>query len=372
MERNNAPQPRTVVLSELIEELCRLTETDSATAKAFTLDFFTTLEEALSAGETVTIKGIGRFSYEDGNVMFTADTAISEAVNEPFSMFEPVELAPGVPFELPEEETVTIAETELPEEADTENAAEDMVYHEAVTNETETEAEAEAESTDMVTVSETEMSETVPTEEPITADEPQTVDESEFTADTAEVVESIHEGVKETATEGIAEPPKDNSAPGLTTREPMLVERIHIKEIHRGLNKSSAWLLAILMFVAGWVACIFIQPILINLYNSYTYSTLPEVRSANSVQKLKQPADTTSVAVPITEKTEVSETPAPATKEVYDTITAKRYLTTIARDHYGSRDKWVIIYEANKDVISNPDVIAPGTIVRIPPLDTEK
>lgn len=368
MERNNAPQPRTVVLSELIEELCRLTETDSATAKAFTLDFFTTLEEALSAGETVTIKGIGRFSYEDGNVMFTADTAISEAVNEPFSMFEPVELAPGVPLELPEEETVTIAETELPEEADTDNAAEDTADHKTVVKETEDEAEP----ADMVAVSETEMSETAPAEEPITADEPQTADESGFAADTAEVVESIHEGVKETATEGIAEPPKDNSAPGLTTREPMLVERIHIKEVHRGLNKSSAWLLAILMFVAGWVACIFIQPILINLYNSYTYSTLPEVRSANSVQKLKQPADTTSVAAPVTEKTEVSETPAPAPKEVYDTITAKRYLTTIARDHYGSRDKWVIIYEANKDVISNPDVIAPGTIVRIPPLDTEK
>ncbi len=45
-------------------------------------------------------------------------------------------------------------------------------------------------------------------------------------------------------------------------------------------------------------------------------------------------------------------------------------LSQIARRHYGEPMYWVYIYEANKDVISNPQDIQPGITLRIPDLNT--
>jgi len=44
-------------------------------------------------------------------------------------------------------------------------------------------------------------------------------------------------------------------------------------------------------------------------------------------------------------------------------------LTILSKRYYGIKDFWVYIYEANKEIISNPDNIAIGTIIRIPKLD---
>ena len=44
-------------------------------------------------------------------------------------------------------------------------------------------------------------------------------------------------------------------------------------------------------------------------------------------------------------------------------------LAWIAYKYYGHKDLWVFIYEANRDVITNPAKIAPGQKLRIPDLD---
>ncbi len=54
---------------------------------------------------------------------------------------------------------------------------------------------------------------------------------------------------------------------------------------------------------------------------------------------------------------------------VYDTVRGNRYLTTMARQHYGRKIFWVYIYEENKAVITDPDHIAPNTVVVIPPAE---
>jgi nucleoid-associated protein YgaU len=46
-------------------------------------------------------------------------------------------------------------------------------------------------------------------------------------------------------------------------------------------------------------------------------------------------------------------------------------LSHIALKHYGSavKAKWMVIYEANKDVIGdNPNIIVPGQVLKIPEL----
>ena len=41
-------------------------------------------------------------------------------------------------------------------------------------------------------------------------------------------------------------------------------------------------------------------------------------------------------------------------------------LSKIAKHHYGDANKWRTIYEANRDLIKDPDLIYPGQSFRIP------
>lgn len=58
----------------------------------------------------------------------------------------------------------------------------------------------------------------------------------------------------------------------------------------------------------------------------------------------------------------------PSDRKVYDTITKTRYLTTMAKDHYGNYHLWPYIYKENEKILGHPDRIRPGTKVVVPPL----
>ena len=51
-----------------------------------------------------------------------------------------------------------------------------------------------------------------------------------------------------------------------------------------------------------------------------------------------------------------------------DTIGTSRFLTTMAKSHYGNNKLWPYIYEENKSHIGHPDRIRPGTPIVIPKL----
>ena len=59
--------------------------------------------------------------------------------------------------------------------------------------------------------------------------------------------------------------------------------------------------------------------------------------------------------------------PAGATTGI-DTYTVKSgdSLSKIAKQYYGDAMQWKKIHEANKDQISNPDLIQPGWVLKIP------
>ena len=42
-------------------------------------------------------------------------------------------------------------------------------------------------------------------------------------------------------------------------------------------------------------------------------------------------------------------------------------LSKIAKDEYGNANEWTRIFEANKDVLKDPNKIYPGQKLRIPP-----
>lgn len=58
----------------------------------------------------------------------------------------------------------------------------------------------------------------------------------------------------------------------------------------------------------------------------------------------------------------------PEPQAVYYTVQKGDSLSKIAKQHYGNAMKYPVIFEANKPMLKNPDLIYPGQVLRIPPL----
>lgn len=61
------------------------------------------------------------------------------------------------------------------------------------------------------------------------------------------------------------------------------------------------------------------------------------------------------------------EAPAPEPAVEYYTIESGDTLSKIAKERYGNAMDYPKIFEANKEVIKDPDLIYPGQKIRIPP-----
>ena len=53
----------------------------------------------------------------------------------------------------------------------------------------------------------------------------------------------------------------------------------------------------------------------------------------------------------------------------YYTVVKGDSLSKIAKEFYGDAMKYPVIFEANKPMLTNPDLIYPGQVLRIPPQD---
>ena len=62
---------------------------------------------------------------------------------------------------------------------------------------------------------------------------------------------------------------------------------------------------------------------------------------------------------------------APSAAQTY-TVNKGDTLSKIAKEFYGSANRWHEIYDANRDQISNPDLIKPGQVLKIPTGATSK
>ena len=54
-------------------------------------------------------------------------------------------------------------------------------------------------------------------------------------------------------------------------------------------------------------------------------------------------------------------------KAVFYTVVSGDTLSKIAKQHYGDANKYNAIFEANKPMLTHPDKIFPGQVLRIPP-----
>ena len=56
-------------------------------------------------------------------------------------------------------------------------------------------------------------------------------------------------------------------------------------------------------------------------------------------------------------------------ESTYYTVVSGDNLSKISQEVYGNPNKYPVIFEANKPMLSHPDKIYPGQVLRIPPLD---
>ncbi|MGR3812337.1 peptidoglycan-binding protein LysM [Jiulongibacter sp. NS-SX5] len=59
----------------------------------------------------------------------------------------------------------------------------------------------------------------------------------------------------------------------------------------------------------------------------------------------------------------------PKPEAQFHTVESGDWLSKIAKKYYGDANKYMVIFEANKPMLSDPDKIYPGQVLRIPPLD---
>ena len=60
--------------------------------------------------------------------------------------------------------------------------------------------------------------------------------------------------------------------------------------------------------------------------------------------------------------------PAGTASQYHDVVRGDT-LSAIAKKYYGDANKYMVIFEANKPMLKDPDLIYPGQVLRIPPLD---
>ena len=60
---------------------------------------------------------------------------------------------------------------------------------------------------------------------------------------------------------------------------------------------------------------------------------------------------------------------APEPAAAFYTVVSGDTLSGISLEHYGNAMKYTVIFEANRPMLENPDLIYPGQVLRIPPLE---
>lgn len=82
---------------------------------------------------------------------------------------------------------------------------------------------------------------------------------------------------------------------------------------------------------------------------------------AGNVESVERVDDWLELVAP---EPEAEAAPAP----VFYTVVSGDSLWKIASKHYGDGNKWQALFEANREVIKNPDLIYPGQQIRVPEL----
>ncbi len=95
------------------------------------------------------------------------------------------------------------------------------------------------------------------------------------------------------------------------------------------------------------------------------YGQVPDVATKEKV--ILAVGNVNGVAVVDDRMSVVEEAP----ESTFYTVVSGDSLSKISKAHYGDPMKYMIIFEANQPMLSDPDKIYPGQVLRIPPLESD-
>jgi len=366
-----------ITFLELVEQMATATSTSHRVCELFLRNLFATISQALMQGESVKLKGVGTFkvtevgsrksvSVDSGTaieipshkrVSFTPDKSLAEAVNQPFAQFESVELDDAVTDAL----LANIDEELIAEQEDGKQQLVDEVPQ----------PRSSLADTTVANVTATTESLSSPIEEPSHVASKQVITPPPFRLATTAVggdterVETTSVNsptVAQTETNATTHAPShhpQSSGPTLEPQpqvktvdnqdveaEPSVPEHEPYAAIHSPQRKRWLWLIPMGLVILGLAAWM----------------------SARNHRLAEGEGGDVTIAATDT-ATRTTQQPAPATVVVTDQVTRQAPLSVLAQRHYGSQWFWVYIYEENRDKISDPNNVPPGTIVVIPPAD---
>ena len=329
---------RVLVLQDIVKALSHETDTSEALCQSFVKELFAIVAERLMDGESVTLKGVGRFDVDGGEVRFVADPDTAVAINSAFDCFEAIELADDFDGDEP------VAEDETPDAAEEEAAttADETAGTEGVADESPAdgvEPEEKESQTDGLEESEADSEE----------------EKEEDTAETDADDETVAEETAEEETEETAEEAEE------TVEE----EYDDEPQPKRG-GCRFAW-----GFLAGFVTAAVVAAVawfcLFGVVKKP--SSQPAVIADDTAKVAAADSDSTAaVEKPQEQSEEKTAEPEKERKKAEQTfkVTNTAYLSNISRKFYGHYAFWVYIYLDNKDIITDPDNLPVGAELRIP------
>lgn len=329
---------RVLVLQDIVKALSHETDTSEALCQSFVKELFAIVAERLMDGESVTLKGVGRFDVDGGEVRFVADPDTAAAINSAFDCFEAIELADDFDGDEPVAEDVTPdaaeeeAATTVDETAGTEDVADENPDDGAEPEEKESQTDGLEESE---------------------ADSEEEKEEDTAEADADD--ETVTEETDEEETEETAEEAKE------TVEE----EYDDEPQPKRG-GCRFAW-----GFLAGFVTAAVVAAVawfcLFGVVKKP--SSQPDVIADDTAKVAAVDSDSTAaVEKPQEQSEEKTAEPEKESKKAEQTfkVTNTAYLSNISRKFYGHYAFWVYIYLDNKDIITDPDNLPVGAELRIP------
>ena len=373
----------TITLTELVGQLQEKLPNTVDSGK-FIEAFVSTIIDGLTIDNEVTINGLGTFflvkseslsGNTKDNIRFIPDSELADTVNQPFAFFDAVELDDDVTDTILNEQDSETQDNE-PEPTEPGNNDTDSEDTSAEINDETSNADNNTiyvtENDNLIDVIDeakddtgTECSEDTNTEytysetdtenhndNPVyVIDETKENDDTDSSEDT-DTENPDEESVSEQSTpdndytdDNISDTSDDNSSDDDTFND---------NDDDNGNDKSWLWLLLffIIGLAIGWSVPTFIT----------NRNTTEEIILHDTIylEKTIMAKDTVKPVEKTPEQTTV----------VTDTVKPNRFLTTMARQHYGNAEFWAYIYiENGEKKLGDPNKIQPGIVVVIPPAE---
>lgn len=381
----------TVTLPQLITRLAAEAGCTPAQARKYLHDLFAGIEQSLAEGKNITVAGIGEFAPGIDSahpVLFRPDTALAAALNEPFEAFSAVELPADMPGNL--------SETDESADGTQQTGANDVEATETESPVTEMDEEPAA-------APAAEAVESLPEAVPESQPEPET--ESGIEPGSEPETEETKSGSEPETEPGTKPEPQ----PAATVGPAAIVFSSEDSSEDSGGNDSDGMDSAPVRPAHSpgmWLTCGIMIGLILGLVGGYfageavgryhipadeeeeyeeyyddtdsAISIVGETPAPVSADTAAGPAvvaaatesavsaNTSEAIAPVAaQPKETAPAPRPVKEPIYDTITSTQFLTTLARKHYGVKNYWIFIYEANPG-LGNPNNIRPGTRVTIP------